>query len=112
MIEVFTKLKNGFKRVTLKPGESRRLNFTITPEMSPFYNDKGTLTLEPGEFKLEVGSCSPSQRGQYIGVPKPVVAMFEMKSPHPVIASPEAQTPSGRSNPRQSRGLLCCPAGF
>jgi len=44
-----------------------------------FYNDEGRLTLEPGQFKLEVGGCSPSQRGQKLGAPKPVVAMFEVK---------------------------------
>ncbi len=69
----------GFERVMLKAGESKTLKFTITPEMMSFYNDVGKLTLEPGEFRLEVGGCSPSQRGQELGAPKPVTAMFEVK---------------------------------
>jgi beta-glucosidase len=69
----------GFERVNLEAGESKTLKFTVTPEMMSFYNDDGKPTLEPGQFKLEVGSCSPSQRGQELGAPKPVTAMFEVK---------------------------------
>ena len=69
----------GFERVMLKAGECKTLKFTITPEMMSFYNDEGKLTLEPGEFKLEIGGCSPSPRGQQLGAPKPVTAVFEIK---------------------------------
>ena len=69
----------GFERVVLKAGESRALKFTITPEMMSFFNDDGKLTLEPGEFHLEVGGCSPSKRGQELGAPKPVTGKFEIK---------------------------------
>jgi beta-glucosidase len=68
-----------FKRVFLKAGESRLVNLTITPEMMSFYNDDGKLTLEPGEFRLEVGGCSPGERGQSLGAPQPVTAVFEVK---------------------------------
>jgi beta-glucosidase len=68
----------GFERVMLKAGESKTLKFTITPEKMSFYNDDGKLTLEPGQFRLEVGGCSPSKRGQDLGAPKPVTAMFEI----------------------------------
>lgn len=69
----------GFERVMLKAGECKTLKFTVTPEMMSFFNDDGKLTLEPGEFRLEVGGCSPSQRGQDLGAPKPVTAVFEVK---------------------------------
>jgi len=69
----------GFERVILKAGESKILKFTITPEMMSFFNDDGKLTLEPGLFCLEVGGCSPSKRGQELGAPKPVAAVFEVK---------------------------------
>jgi beta-glucosidase len=68
----------GFERVMLKAGESKTLKFTVTPEMMSFFNDDGKLTLEPGDFRLEVGGCSPSQRGQKLGAPKPVTAVFEI----------------------------------
>jgi beta-glucosidase len=69
----------GFERVFLKTGESSTLNFTISPEMMSFYDDEGKLTLEPGEFQLEVGGCSPGKRGQSLGAPKPMIAKFEVK---------------------------------
>ena len=69
----------GFERVNLKAGESRTLQFTLTPEMMSFYNEDGKLTLEPGEFRLEVGGCSPGKRGQELGAPTPVTAVFEVK---------------------------------
>jgi beta-glucosidase len=69
----------GFERISLKAGESCLVQFTLTPEMMSFYNDEGKLTLEPGEFRLEVGGCSPGKRGQEMGAPKPVTAVFEVK---------------------------------
>jgi beta-glucosidase len=69
----------GFERVVLKAGERRAVKFTLTPEMMSFYNDDGKLTLEPGEFRLEVGGCSPGKRGQDLGAPRPVTTVFEVK---------------------------------
>ena len=69
----------GFERVYFKAGESRSVKFAITPEMMSFYNEDGKLTLEPGEFRLEVGGCSPGRRGQHLGAHKPVTATFEVK---------------------------------
>jgi beta-glucosidase len=68
----------GFERVTLEPGESHSLQFSLTPEMMSFFNDDGKLTLEPGEFRLEVGGCSPGQRGQDLGAPVPQTALFRV----------------------------------
>jgi beta-glucosidase len=68
----------GFERLTLEPGESHTLEFTLTPEMMSFFNDNGQLTLTPGEFRLEAGGCSPGQRGQDLGAPTPVVAKFQV----------------------------------
>jgi len=69
----------GFERVLLQPGESRTLRFTLTPEMMSFYDDQGRLSLEPGEFRLEVGGCSPGKRGQELGAPAPVTAVFRVE---------------------------------
>ena len=69
----------GFERVVLEAGESRAVKFTLTPEMMSFYDDNGKLTLEAGEFRLEVGGCSPGQRGQDLGAPRPVSAEFKVK---------------------------------
>ena len=69
----------GFERVFLKAGESCFVTFTLTAEMMSFYDDDGKLTLEPGQFRLEVGGCSPGKRGQDLGAPRPVSAVFEVK---------------------------------
>jgi beta-glucosidase len=52
------------------------VKFTVTPEMMSFFNDDGKLTLEPGDFRLEVGGCSPGKRGQDLGAPLPVTAVY------------------------------------
>ncbi|MFN2150974.1 MAG: glycoside hydrolase family 3 C-terminal domain-containing protein, partial [Anaerolineales bacterium] len=68
----------GFERVTLEPGESRTLQFALTPEMMSFFDDDGQLTLEPGLFRLEVGGSSPGQRSQDLGAPVPQAAEFRL----------------------------------
>ena len=45
----------GFERITLKPGESRKVSFTITPELLKFYNSDLEYVLEPGEFAIMTG---------------------------------------------------------
>ena len=64
----------SFQRVMLAAGESRRLSFTLDPEAFMLINDEGESVLEPGEFLLVVGSCSPGQRGLQLGAPEPVSA--------------------------------------
>ncbi|MCA1594742.1 MAG: glycoside hydrolase family 3 C-terminal domain-containing protein, partial [Acidobacteria bacterium] len=48
----------GFERVTLKPGEHRRVSFTLTPELLGFYNREMRFVVEPGAFKVFVGPNS------------------------------------------------------
>jgi beta-glucosidase len=67
-----------FERITLDPGESKTVQFSLTPEMMSFFNDGGKLILEPGDFRLEVGGCSPGKRGQDLGAPAPVTAIFQV----------------------------------
>jgi beta-glucosidase len=69
----------GFERLTLKPGESQLLEFTFTPEMMKLVDDDGRLILEPGDFRLTVGSCSPGERGSALGAPASLSAVFTVK---------------------------------
>jgi len=48
----------GFQRVELKPGEKRRLEFVLGPEHLGFYNQQMKFVVEPGEFRVMVGSNS------------------------------------------------------
>jgi beta-glucosidase len=66
----------GFQRVRLAPGESRTIEFTISPEMMMLFDDDGGQKLEPGQFRLTVGGCSPGARGVALGAPQPVSAVF------------------------------------
>jgi len=66
----------GFQRVRLAPGESKTIEFTISPEMMMLFDDEGMQRLEPGQFRLTVGGCSPGVRGVALGAPQPVSAVF------------------------------------
>lgn len=48
----------GFRRITLEPGESREVTFTVTPDMLRFYNSELEYVWEPGEFELMTGPDS------------------------------------------------------
>ena len=48
----------GFERISLKPGESRTVNFTIDAELLKFYNKDLKFVCEPGEFEVMVGPNS------------------------------------------------------
>ena len=45
----------GFKRVTLQPGESAEVSFTITEEMLRFHDIRMNYVSEPGEFEIFIG---------------------------------------------------------
>jgi len=47
----------GFQRVALKPGESRRVEFTITRRDLQFWSQNRWIA-EPGEFKVWIGPNS------------------------------------------------------
>lgn len=47
-----------FERVSLAPGESKTICFTITPESLGFYNSELEFVAEPGEFNVMVGPDS------------------------------------------------------
>lgn len=47
-----------FERISLKPGESKRVAFKITPETLKFYNYDLDFVAEPGDFLVMVGPDS------------------------------------------------------
>jgi beta-glucosidase len=48
----------GFQKITLKPGESREVTFTITDNDLKFYNEALKYVAEPGDFKVFIGPNS------------------------------------------------------
>ena len=48
-----------FKRVTLKPGETKEVEFTVNKNDLSYYDPaKHGWTAEPGEFQVLIGSSS------------------------------------------------------
>lgn len=52
----------GFQRVNLAPGQSREVTFTIGPDQLKMVDAKMEWTVEPGEFRLMIGSSSKDIR--------------------------------------------------
>lgn len=61
----------AFEKISLRPGETRNLEFTITPDMLKFFDaDKHEWVAEPGAFTLYVGGASDNT---------PAKAKFKLK---------------------------------
>jgi beta-glucosidase len=52
----------GFQRVYIKSGESKRITFEITPEMLMMLDKDLKEIIEPGDFRIMVGSSSQDIR--------------------------------------------------
>jgi beta-glucosidase len=52
----------GFKKVTLEPGEKKTITFILSTNLLAFYNKDMNLVVEPGVFKVFIGSSSEDIR--------------------------------------------------
>lgn len=52
----------AFARVSLQPGEEKRISFNITSEMLSMLNEKMQRVVEPGTFRIMIGSSSKDIR--------------------------------------------------
>jgi beta-glucosidase len=52
----------GFKRVGLEPGEKKRVTFVLSMDQLAFYDRHMRLVVEPGTFRVSVGSSSEDIR--------------------------------------------------
>jgi beta-glucosidase len=73
----------GFRRVTLKPGESRTVRFRVDPEMLMLFDEEGRQVFEPCRYRLTVGGCSPGDRGNRLGAALPVSLEFRIPGIYP-----------------------------
>ena len=48
----------GFQRVALKSGETKKLSFKISPDLLQMLNEKMQTVIEPGTFRIMIGSSS------------------------------------------------------
>lgn len=62
----------GIQCINLKPGESKRAVFAITPEMLELINEQGEAITEAGDFTLAISGSLPTQRALTLGASAPV----------------------------------------
>ena len=53
----------GFSRIMLQPGESREVEFVLTPRQFSIINNKDNRVIEPGWFSISVGGKQPGFKG-------------------------------------------------
>jgi beta-glucosidase len=51
-----------FRRISLAPGESKKVEFVITPDKLQFYNMQMKRVVEPGWFDIMVGPSSATNQ--------------------------------------------------
>lgn len=54
----------GFTRVSLEPGQTRRIAFSVHPSRLAFYDPQMRFVTEPGEFTFSVGASSADIRAE------------------------------------------------
>jgi beta-glucosidase len=54
----------GFERVTLDPGKSRSVSFTLDKSDFGFYDNRGKFTVEPGQIDVYAGNSSSASMTQ------------------------------------------------
>lgn len=52
----------GFKKIALKVGEEKEVNFTITARDMALIDNEGACRLEPGTFEVYIGGSQPDER--------------------------------------------------
>lgn len=53
----------GFTRISLKPGESRVVEFNLDPRQFSIINNKNIRVIEPGYFTISIGGKQPGFKG-------------------------------------------------
>jgi beta-glucosidase len=54
----------GFERVTLDPGQTRTVTFTLDKSDFGFYDNRGKLVVEPGQIDVYAGNSSSADMMQ------------------------------------------------
>ncbi len=60
-VTVPIKLLRAFKQVTIKPGETKKVNFKFSSNDLKIYNKEMNLVLEPGKFEIFIGADSTTE---------------------------------------------------
>jgi beta-glucosidase len=57
-VTTYTSQLRGFERITLKPGETKTVRFTLHPDDLALLDKNMNWTVEPGEFEVMIGASS------------------------------------------------------
>ncbi len=68
----------GFKRISLRPGESKSVKFTLAPETFSVIDESYKRVTQPGTFVISAGGCSPLRTGstKEQGIIKKVITLL------------------------------------
>jgi len=58
----YDSMLRGFEKVTLEPGQTKRVSFTLTPESFQMLDKDMKWVVEPGEFEIRIGAGSEDIR--------------------------------------------------
>ena len=61
-VTTYTQVLRGFERITLAPGESRTLHFTLGPQEMAIWDKDMRFRVEPGSFTVHIGASSKDIR--------------------------------------------------
>jgi beta-glucosidase len=68
----------GFSRITLAPGESRNVSFTLRARDLSLIDERGVRVLEPGRFRATIGGSQPDARSRELTGQTPLAVEFEV----------------------------------
>lgn len=61
-VTTYMKVLRGFERITLNPGETKKVTFTLTPQELGLWDKNNKFVVEPGVFKVMIGAASTDIR--------------------------------------------------
>ena len=68
----------GFFRVSLKPGQTRRVSLVVSDRQMSLADDSGRRILEPGKFRIFIGGRQPDPRSEELSGTAVLRAEFEV----------------------------------
>jgi len=69
----------GFKRVGLKPGESKTVAFSLTPAILQSINNDGQAVELSGDYHVYIGGSLPTKRSEELGMAKGAESILSVK---------------------------------
>ncbi len=77
-VEVSRWQLTGIRKVFLRQGKEKQVEFTITPRMMALIDNEGKCVLEPGKFQVFVGGSQPDERSIELTGTKVLSDIFEV----------------------------------